>query len=505
MRDILFVGALGLGMRPLLQLVCSHQPKIFDRVFASDQKTDSCLRQELGKEIIWVDHRKPLHELKKEQTIEDLVVVYSTEIPAGHPQRTPKDWVLHLHRAQLLASLVSEKSLVSVMGTHGKTSTTALLANLLSSKKTSFYCGEAFTYPSLKKKLRAHWGEGETFVCEVDESDGSFTHLCPQVVILTNFDGDHLELWERDGQRLSLSLFERKLYESLTESDQSPAKKQIEVLSHYLERVQPQLIWCMDCPVLQKVIPKLSLQLSPISYGYSPQAQIRIDRRREKASGEHFVLSCFENVDWSMKAFSGKHQVSNAAAALIASSLMNEKSSVLQKQLLLFQGVDRRMQLLYREKAGSMTKNPRMIFDDYAHHPLEVQTTLQAFLEKNKSSNPLVTVVFEPHRSQRLLCHYEGFCSAFRGVQEVCLMHPFQPKKLDTQKKLISLDQLADDIGKQSKTSCSLLGSFEDAKATLIEKKEGVCIFMGAGQVSQLAHQVAQAWRASETVTDRFD
>lgn len=470
MRDILFVGALGLGMRSLLQLAIDQKPKAFRNVLGSDHNSCDASRKEFGEQVQWVDPSLTTAQIRKQFAIDHLTVVYSTAIPKEHPQRAKDPQCTFLHRAQFLAQLTEEKELIAVMGTHGKTSTTAVLTTLLAELNPSFYCGESFYAAQHAKKMRSFWSSQPPFVSEVDESDGSFTHLTPKWLILTNFDGDHFELWDKEGRRLALHSSEREFYNTLQAKssektpektpEKSPGQVQVEVLAHFLKRVQPKVIWSADCPVLQKLIPSLDLKKSPISYGFSQSADIPIFRPSPSGEVERFSLRAagWEKITWSLNTLNsglrGLHQISNVSAACIIAYHFGIQPEALQKQLLLLRGVDRRMERLYSSIAPSANEKVRVIFDDYAHHPLEIKSTLAAFLENpGPFAKQSVTVVFEPHRYERLMHCYRDFCSSFQGAERVYLIPAFQPKGRSASQE-IDLEKMSGDIAKGSEVVC---------------------------------------------------
>lgn len=518
MHDLLFVGALGLGMRSLVSLASNKGY----RLFASDAQYGCTKDIVFAQEVIWVDPSMNLAQIQEKYGISQLNVIYSTAIKKTHPQRAnpPQNCVL-LHRAQFLSLLVGGQKLLSVMGTHGKTSTSALLATLLCHTDPSFYCGELFSYPNQVGLRSSAVGNGDFFVAEVDESDGSFTHFSPHALLLTNFDGDHFELWDRCGASLALNTPEREFYSAVQKAGLPPQEAQLRTLAFYLQRINAHLIWCADCPILSALVPALQLKKKALSYGYSPHAQVQIGKHSGKDAAAEGSLPDMPSADssalkpsqstesfylkhtgenkqqvWHLYGLYGAHQVSNMTAAVCCALSLKFSAEQLQDNISKFHGINRRMQQHFFSTDNH--QHSIAIFDDYAHHPVEIRVTLNAFLQSQVARQFSKTyLIFEPHRAQRLMQHYTGFCSAFKGVDYLYLLAPFQP--CSTQIEEIDLNRLASDIFKHSLCPCRVLPTNEKARQVMSEnKKHGAFIFMGAGSVSHLAQEIAGDWRRSE-------
>lgn len=488
-EPLLLVGVLGTGMRALASLALKRGWTVYGSDAGAfwnrsgsekEASRDSFARGLLKKGLKSVEAYCRLEDLLEQEQLSRLTVVYSTAIAPSHPQRSSTtEGVTFLHRAQLLAHFTGDDHLLGVMGTHGKTSTSALLVALLQDLEPGYYVGESFCL----QKERALWssngagkqtslcggsrssksdfeGAPKLFITEMDESDGSFTYMRPQALILTNFDGDHLEQWSAQAaHKLELAPAQAPLRKQF---GPDAKKNQEQTLIDYLERVRPHLYYNIDCPHARSLAGKLTLP-SIRSYGFSPQADYVCKRpcssseqrvwaaatapkREELVPYETFALTKSPQEDligtaFKLGALLGAHQVLNATAALAVEvelrSRLEEKKLVApssstssrrrQLHLKQFGGILRRMRPLWQFVEPSL-QNCFALFDDYAHHPLEARLTLEGF-----ASSPLgqrfkkLYVVFEPHRRARFQASLEDFAVSLDLADRLYLLDLFEP------------------------------------------------------------------------------
>lgn len=303
-------------------------------------------------------------------------VVYSTAIPETHPHFiVAKKEKRLLHRSELLASLIDGKKGLLVAGTHGKTSTSALLAWTLISagRKPSYAVGGILQ--NLQKN--GGYGKGEYFAIEADESDGSFLNYQGEGGIVTNIEKEHLDHWKNEEKLLrGFQTFMKKI------------------------RNPNLLFWCSDDPHLKQ------LNLTGISYGKTGELKL-IGWRQEGFKAffsATFQGKTYKDIELPLM---GEKLSLNALAVFGLSLKLGLTENEIRTAFKTFQGVKRR-----QEKIGEAHRIA--LYDDYAHHPTEIQTLLESF-QKGMESRRLIAL-FEPHRYSRTRDLFSEFLLAFTNA-----------------------------------------------------------------------------------------
>lgn len=293
-------------------------------------------------------------------------------------------------RAEMLAELMHLKWCVSVAGTHGKTTTTSMIASLLDAgglDPTVINGGIINAYGT-----NARLGAGDWMVVEADESDGTFVQLPATIAVVTNIDPEHLDYYQT---------FER---------EKSAFLSFIEKIPFYGLAVM-----CLDHPEVQSLIPMVS-DRKIVTYGYSPQADVRALNVRVKNTSLLFDITVSERlrsgrglIENLLLNMPGQHNVQNAAAAVAVALEMGIPENKIRKAFSEFAGVKRRFTRvgIFREV---------IIIDDYAHHPVEIEAVLKAARDV---ATERVIAVIQPHRFTRLQSLFEEFCAAFNNADEV--------------------------------------------------------------------------------------
>lgn len=359
------IGLGGIGMSALARILLQRGEK----VRGSDLKT-SALLDELQREgaMVEIGHRaEGVHEAK--------TVVYSSDIQEDNVEliQARKNHLPILHRSDLLHELMKGKKNLLVTGTHGKTTTTALLASVLleADLDPSFVIGGILR--SFQTNGRA--GQGEFFVAEADESDGSFLKTPADFAIVTNLEDDHLDHW---GSSRMLDLAFKQFIGQAKE-----------------------LFWCADDPRLQDLGPKGT------SYGFSEKAHLRLSHFRQTEEGVWFDLN--EHRDIFLKLL-GRHNALNAAAVFGLALSLKIPESTIREAFRKFAGTARRL-----EWKGE--KHRVAVYDDYGHHPQEIRVTIQALRDFVREKR--LIVVFQPHRYTRVRDLFEEFLDAFHEADQV--------------------------------------------------------------------------------------
>ncbi|WP_448582090.1 UDP-N-acetylmuramate--L-alanine ligase [Thermaurantiacus sp.] len=325
------------------------------------------------------------------------VVVVSTAIKAGNPEveEARARRIPVVRRAEMLAELMRLKSTVCIAGTHGKTTTTSMVAALLDAgglDPTVINGGIINSYGS-----NARLGAGEWMVVEADESDGSFLRLPPTLAIVTNIDPEHLDHYGSfDAARAAFRAF-------------------VDKVPFY-----GAAILCLDHPEVQAMLPDVAGRRI-VTYGFAGQADVRGDHVQPVPGGNLFDViirrhgaepRIISGIELPMP---GRHNVQNALAAIAAADVLSLADSQIREGFRRFSGVKRRF-----TKVGEVATAgaPITIIDDYGHHPVEVRAVLAAARE---SAPARVVAVVQPHRFSRLRDLFDDWRTAFNDADTVVL------------------------------------------------------------------------------------
>jgi len=377
-----FVGIGGIGMSGIAEVLCN----LGYTVQGSDVSESANVNRLRDKGIaITVGH-------KAENVAGADVLVVSTAIKRDNPelmaaraQRIPV-----VRRAEMLAELMRLKSCVAIAGTHGKTTTTSMVAALLDAgdlDPTVINGGIINAYGT-----NARLGAGEWMVVEADESDGTFLKLPADVAIVTNVDPEHLDHF--------------KTFEAV----QDAFRNFVENVPFYGFAVM-----CIDHPVVQSIVGKIE-DRRIITYGENPQADARLIDLNPLGGGSSFKVEfrdrktdvAHEIADLVLP-MPGRHNALNATAAIAVAHELGLADETIRKALASFGGVRRRF-----TKTGEW--NGVTIIDDYGHHPVEIAAVLKAARE---STNGKIIAVVQPHRFTRLQSLFEEFCTCFNDADAV--------------------------------------------------------------------------------------
>ncbi len=322
------------------------------------------------------------------------VVVISSAVKDDNPElmEARKRYLPVVRRAEMLAELMRFKSCIAVGGTHGKTTTTSIVAALLDAGNfdpTVINGGIINAYGT-----NARLGKGDWMVVESDESDGTFVKLPADVVIVTNIDPEHLDHY---------GTFEK-------------AK---EAFLSFVENIPFYgfAVMCIDHPVVQELIGKIQ-DRRVITYGRSPQADFRLLDVTYSDGATRFAVritnrltSATHDIENLALAMPGDHNALNSTAALAVSRELGMSDDQIRKGLASFEGVKRRF-----TRTGEF--NGVTVFDDYGHHPVEIAAVLSAARKVTKQK---VITVMQPHRYTRLQSLFNDFCTCFNDADTVIL------------------------------------------------------------------------------------
>ncbi|QOZ71401.1 UDP-N-acetylmuramate--L-alanine ligase [Bradyrhizobium arachidis] len=377
-----FVGIGGIGMSGIAEVLVNLGYTVQGSDAADNYNLDR-LRKKGAK--VSVGH-------KAENVDGAEVVVVSTAIKRDNPElmAARERRIPVVRRAEMLAELMRLKSCVAIAGTHGKTTTTTMVATLLDAgglDPTVINGGIINAYGS-----NARLGAGDWMVVEADESDGTFLKLPTDVAIVTNVDPEHLDHF--------------KTFDAV----QDAFRNFVENLPFYGFAVM-----CIDHPVVQNLVGKIE-DRRIITYGENPQADARLLDLTPMGGGSKFKVAfrdrktgAVHEIADLMLPMPGRHNASNATAAIAVARELGVSDEEIRKAIAGFGGVKRRF-----TKTGEW--NGVTVIDDYGHHPVEIAAVLKAARE---SSNGKVIAVVQPHRYTRLQSLFEEFCTCFNDADAV--------------------------------------------------------------------------------------
>ncbi|SNS71636.1 UDP-N-acetylmuramate--L-alanine ligase [Tropicimonas sediminicola] len=379
-----FVGIGGIGMSGIAEVLLTHGYTVQGSDMKASKITDRLER--LGARIFVG---------QKEENLEGAeVVVISSAIKSGNPELdgARSRGLPVVRRAEMLAELMRLKSNVAIAGTHGKTTTTTMVATLLDAggiDPTVINGGIIHAYGS-----NARAGQGEWMVVEADESDGTFNRLPATIAIITNIDPEHMEHW------------------GTIEALRAGFKTFVENIPFYGVAV-----CCTDHPEVQALVGKIS-DRKIITYGFNAQADVRAVNLTYKAGVAHFDVELKTDgtvIEGCTLPMPGDHNVSNALSAIAVARHLGMKREEIREALANFGGVNRRF-----TKVGEV--NGVTIIDDYGHHPVEIAAVLKA---ARQATEGRVIAVHQPHRYSRLHNLFDDFCACFNEADVVAIAEVF--------------------------------------------------------------------------------
>tara|TARA_B100000575_G_C23129694_1_gene655080 strand:+ start:827 stop:2221 length:1395 start_codon:yes stop_codon:yes gene_type:complete len=447
-KDIIhFVGIGGIGMSGLAQIMKNMGFVIQGSDQNKNKNTISCTKSGIK---IFIGHSisniKNATILVKSSAIKN----NNTEVKFAKKNKIPI-----YSRAEVLADVVSLKKNVIITGSHGKTTTTSLIAKILSDQKLDPTIINGGVINSLKSNAKL--GKGEWAILEADESDGSFLKLPINYSVVTNLDNEHLDYY--------------KNYKNLEKS-----------FIEFIDKTPPtgKSIICIDNNNIRKILNKIKNK-NILTYGESKKADYQLKNIKYKFDSTSFDLF-FKNKkkkknikNISVKLI-GKHNALNAAAAFTVCLNLGANLNTIKKSLKNFSGVQRRMTKIF-------TKNSNDFYDDYAHHPTEISSILEGV--HNVSPKRKIISVFEPHRFSRVMSLEKEFSKCF-SKSNLVIMCPLYAAG-ETKDYKFNLIKFASLIAKNSKTQVIIVKNEIELsnyfKKNLISNE--IIIGMGAGIISK--------------------
>ncbi len=446
-----FTGIGGIGMSGIAEVLLDHG----FQVQGSDLRGSPITKRlgEMGAKIFIGQKAENLDGAE--------VVVISSAIKKGNPELDAARArnLPVVRRAEMLAELMRLKSNVAIAGTHGKTTTTSMVAALLvggAMDPTVINGGIIHAYGS-----NARIGEGDWMVVEADESDGTFNRLPATIAVITNIDPEHLDHYGD--------------FEALKEAFHTFVSN----IPFYGIAV-----CCIDHPEVQALVGRIT-DRRVATYGFSPQADVQCrDLRYEDGKAVFDVM--FHDSDRLIESLvlpmTGDHNVSNALAAIAVARHLGIPESAIRESLKSFGGVNRRF-----TRVGEW--NGVTIIDDYAHHPVEITAALKAARQATKGR---VIAVHQPHRYSRLHDLFTGFCGCFNDADTVVITDVYAAGEAPIEG--ISRDTLVGGlVAHGHRRAIAVAGEEGLVDLAKAECQPGdILIFLGAGSISSWANALPE-------------
>lgn len=442
-----FVGIGGIGMSGIAEVLLN----LGYQVQGSDLKDSKITERlaSLGAKIFIGQRAENLESAE--------VVVISSAIKSGNPELDAARMagLPVVRRAEMLAELMRMKSNVAIAGTHGKTTTTTMVATLLDAggiDPTVINGGIIHAYGS-----NARMGQGEWMVVEADESDGTFNRLPATIAIVTNIDPEHMEHWG------SIENLRKGFYDFVSN------------IPFYGIAV-----CCTDHPEVQALVGKIT-DRRVVTYGFNAQADVRVLNLTYKAGVAHFDIALQQSeqvITGCTLPMPGDHNVSNALSAVAVALHLGMSHDDIRAALAGFKGVNRRF-----TKVGEV--NGVTIIDDYGHHPVEITAVLKA---ARQASDGRVIAVHQPHRYTRLSSLLEDFCTCFNDADVVAIAEVYAAGEDPIAGA--SRDDLVAGLIRHGHRHARAIVSEDDLERLVREqaKSGDIVVCLGAGTISTWAH-----------------
>jgi len=456
-KHIHFVGIGGAGMSGIAEVLLNLGYRVSGSDLASNAATDRLVK--LGATVA-IGHAAENVANADAIVISTAVKADNSEVTAARAARIPV-----VPRALMLAELMRLKRGVAVAGTHGKTTTTSLVASVLAEGglDPTFVIGGRLTAAGSNARL----GDGEFIVVEADESDASFLHLLPVMAIVTNIDADHMETYGHDFARLKAAFVQF-----------------LQNLPFY-----GSAILCVDDAGVREIMPSISKPI--VTYGFAADAMVRAEAV-EASGGRMFFRAIREGTRGALDIrlnLPGRHNVQNALAAIAVGTELGVADAAIVKALTEFRGVGRRFQLwgdLRLPDEGSVT-----VVDDYGHHPAEMAATLAA--ARGAFPGRRIVLAFQPHRYTRTRDLFEDFVRVLSTVDALLLLEVYPAGE----PPIVAADAraLARALRVAGKVEPVFVEHLSDLPAAIwqVARDGDVVITMGAGSIGAVPGELARA------------
>ena len=455
-KHVHFVGIGGAGMSGIAEVLATQRY----RVSGSDLAESAATRRlrALGVDVA-IGHRASNADGADAVVVSTAVPGDNAEVVAARERGIPI-----VPRALMLAELMRLKQGIAVAGTHGKTTTTSLIASVLAEGglDPTFVIGGRL----LAADAHARLGHGEFLVAEADESDASFLYLSPVLAVVTNIDADHMETYDQDFGKLTRAFVDF-----------------VQRLPFYGVAVL-----CIDDPQVRAIVPQIAKPV--VTYGFADDAQLRATDVANAGGRMRFLAHARGSAPLSIElALAGTHNVQNALAAIAVGREVGVADAAITRALAEFKGVGRRFQRygdIALDGGGTFT-----LIDDYGHHPAEMAATLGAVRESFPGRR--VVLAFQPHRYTRTRDLFEDFVRVLSTADALVLADVYPageaPIVAADGRALARAVRVA---GRVEPVFVESIGDLPDALRS-VARSGDVVVTMGAGSIGTVPSQLEAA------------
>ncbi|WGE86932.1 UDP-N-acetylmuramate--L-alanine ligase [Actinobacillus equuli subsp. haemolyticus] len=457
-NQIHFIGIGGAGMSGIAEVLLNEGYQISGSDIAEGPVTKRLV--EVGAKV-FIGHQA-------ENVTGASVVVASSAIDDTNPEvKAAKEARIPvIQRAQMLAEIMRFRHGIAIAGTHGKTTTTAMISMIY----TEAQLDPTFVNGGLVKSAgkNAHLGASRYLIAEADESDASFLHLQPMVSVVTNIEPDHMDTYGGDFEQMKATYV-----------------KFLRNLPFYGLAVM-----CADDETVMEIAPQVGRQV--VTYGFSDKADYRIEDYQQTGFQGHYTVVCpnGERIDVLLNV-PGKHNALNATAALAVAKEEGIANEAILAALADFQGAGRRF-----DQLGSFIRpnGKVMLVDDYGHHPTEVDVTIKA--ARSGREDKRVVMIFQPHRYSRTRDLFDDFVQVLSQVDALIMLEVYAAGE-------------APIVGADSKALCRSIRNLGKVDPILVSDTDqlgevldqiiqdgDLILAQGAGSVSRISRGLAESWKA---------
>jgi UDP-N-acetylmuramate--alanine ligase len=450
-KNVHFVGVGGIGMSGIAEVLCDLGFSVSGSDLKKSNSTDRL--EKMGARIFEGHDESNVGQAQ--------VVVYSSAVKDDNPELVlaRQKGIPVIPRAEMLAELMTLKPYaVAIAGTHGKTSTTSMVASILTHAGVDPTAVVGGVVESLGSNAKL--GKSEWFVTEADESDRSFLMLYPTIAVVTNIDKEHMES-----------------YKGMDDV--------VQCFTDFVNKIPfyGAAVICLDDPNVQLIIPNIKRRR--VTYGLTAQADVSgHDIRYTEDFGSSFTVWRGNDILGTIELpIPGKHNVYNALAATAVALELEIPFQAIAEAFAKFRNANRRFQ--FKGEVRGIT-----VVDDYGHHPTEILATLQA--AKNSGGGRRTVVVFQPHRYSRTQELMDEFALAFNNADVLYVLDIYAAS--ETPIEGITAEVLTENIRRYGHKNVSYIGALETAADIVCsELREGdLVITLGAGSVTRLSEEILE-------------
>ncbi|WP_340619509.1 UDP-N-acetylmuramate--L-alanine ligase [Xenorhabdus siamensis] len=458
-RHIHFVGIGGAGMGGIAEVLANEGYQISGSDLAPNSVTQQLIA--LGA-TIYFNHRA-------ENVRNASVVVASTAIPADNPEiiAAREARIPVIRRAEMLAELMRYRHGIAIAGTHGKTTTTAMIAGIYAQAGLD----PTFVNGGLVKAVGTHarLGTSRYLIAEADESDASFLHLQPMMAVVTNIEPDHMDTYQGDFENLK------------------------QTFVNFLHNLPfyGRAVMCVDDPVVKALIPRIGRYVT--TYGFSKEADVRITHYEQKGAQGFFTISRVDSPELHVILNApGRHNALNATAAVAVATEEGIDDAAILSSLAEFQGTGRRFDFLGEFSLRNINgkEGGVMLVDDYGHHPTEVDATIKA--ARTGWPDKRIVMVFQPHRYTRTRDLYDDFANVLNQVDVLLMLDVYSAG--ETPIPGADSRSLCRTIRSRGKLDPIFVSEPEQISVMLsqIMENNDLVLVQGAGNIGKIARNLAE-------------